>query len=543
MNKTLILCCLINYLLVFATSAQVGIGTNTPDASAQLDIRANDRGILIPRMTADQRDKIESPAKGLMIYNTDDNTFWYFDGNRWLSVLNSANIREEISLVGGTSLTPTPQLISLLNGQYRFDSTGIIYDSGGEQYNYSNNENFSFLLDGYLEPRLAGFRIFVEHNILFNDSLIFSHPTTNQIIAIYTGSFTTQYDTLYLNVEGIRVTFKSDSGNNAAGFKITYNKIYNAGAQGLEPYVTGPWYYRPETQAIAGGSNAIPNNLRAMGRNSFSYGLGTDASGHYSTAFGIRNTASGRNSIAAGIDNSVAGTSSAAFGEELNVPGIYSFATGQRNIAAGYYTFSVGFKNTAQADYSSAFGARNIAGNILSTTFGTGNIAKAYLSMTMGANLVTKHSHSLVIGRYNDTTAVENSPNIWNPTDPIFVVGNGLSNNRTNALTLLKNGNLTIAGNLTQNSDARLKRNIQPITGVMDKIRQLTGYHYNWATHYSDNEELNTGLLAHEIEKVMPELVREDGNGIKSVNYNGMIPYLLEAIKTLQTEVEMLKKR
>ena len=239
----------------------------------------------------------------------------------------------------------------------------------------------------------------------------------------------------------------------------------------------------------------------------------------------------------------MAGTSSAAFGEELNVPGIYSFATGQRNIAAGYYTFSVGFKNTAQADYSSAFGARNIAGNILSTTFGTGNIAKAYLSMTMGANLVTKHSHSLVIGRYNDTTAVENSPNIWNPTDPIFVVGNGLSNNRTNALTLLKNGNLTIAGNLTQNSDARLKRNIQPITGVMDKIRQLTGYHYNWATHYSDNEELNTGLLAHEIEKVMPELVREDGNGIKSVNYNGMIPYLLEAIKTLQTEVEMLKKR
>src|SRR5690606_41690197 len=104
-------------------------------------------------MTADQRDKIESPAKGLMIYNTDDNTFWYFVGNRWLSVLNSANIREEISLVGGTSLTPTPQLISLLNGKYRFDSTGIIYDSGGEQYNYSNNENFSFLQIGRVSCR------------------------------------------------------------------------------------------------------------------------------------------------------------------------------------------------------------------------------------------------------------------------------------------------------------------------------------------------------------------------------------------------------
>ena len=48
--------------------AQVGINTNTPDASSALDIESNTGGILIPRLTETQRDAISSPATGLMIY-------------------------------------------------------------------------------------------------------------------------------------------------------------------------------------------------------------------------------------------------------------------------------------------------------------------------------------------------------------------------------------------------------------------------------------------------------------------------------------------
>ena len=58
-------------LITATTSAQVGIGTTTPDASSALDITSTTGGLLVPRMTAAERDAITSAATGLMIYQTD----------------------------------------------------------------------------------------------------------------------------------------------------------------------------------------------------------------------------------------------------------------------------------------------------------------------------------------------------------------------------------------------------------------------------------------------------------------------------------------
>ena len=117
-----------------------------------------------------------------------------------------------------------------------------------------------------------------------------------------------------------------------------------------------------------------------------------------------------------------------------------------------------------------------------------------------------------------------------------------------NILTLKGNGNATLYGTLTQNSDERLKKNIERIENPLDLLQKLSGYHYQWKDEWRD-PATQSGLLAQEVEKVMPDLVKEDDKGIKSVNYSGMIPYLLEAIKTLhattdsiQAENERLKK-
>jgi len=65
-----------------ARAQNVGIGTATPDANAALDIRATDRGLLIPRLTAGQRAAIAAPPQGLMVYQTDlPEGFWYFGGS------------------------------------------------------------------------------------------------------------------------------------------------------------------------------------------------------------------------------------------------------------------------------------------------------------------------------------------------------------------------------------------------------------------------------------------------------------------------------
>ena len=68
-------------------SQAVGIGTNTPHASAQLDVTSTTKGVLFPRMTLAQRNAIVSPTAGLMIYQTDNTPgFYFFDGTLWLGV-------------------------------------------------------------------------------------------------------------------------------------------------------------------------------------------------------------------------------------------------------------------------------------------------------------------------------------------------------------------------------------------------------------------------------------------------------------------------
>ena len=81
----------INFLIVMLFTAlsyaQVGINTNTPDASSALEIESTTGGILIPRMTETQRDAIVSPASGLMIYQTDEvSGFYFYNGTGWTKI-------------------------------------------------------------------------------------------------------------------------------------------------------------------------------------------------------------------------------------------------------------------------------------------------------------------------------------------------------------------------------------------------------------------------------------------------------------------------
>lgn len=73
-------------LLFTAYSQSVGIGTNTPNASAQLEIASTSKGLLIPRMTTVQRNAITSPVAGLMLYDTDLAAFYFYNGSSWNAV-------------------------------------------------------------------------------------------------------------------------------------------------------------------------------------------------------------------------------------------------------------------------------------------------------------------------------------------------------------------------------------------------------------------------------------------------------------------------
>jgi hypothetical protein len=72
----------------FMHSQSVGIGTTTPNARAALDINSTTKGLLIPSMTTSQRLAIASPPNGLMVYDTERNSFYHYTGSTWSAILN-----------------------------------------------------------------------------------------------------------------------------------------------------------------------------------------------------------------------------------------------------------------------------------------------------------------------------------------------------------------------------------------------------------------------------------------------------------------------
>jgi hypothetical protein len=81
----------ISFVFSVSFAQNVGIGTATPNGSAAIDIVDSTKGILIPRMTMTQRNAINNPAEGLMVYQTNGSKgFWYYDGAQWKCVSSTS---------------------------------------------------------------------------------------------------------------------------------------------------------------------------------------------------------------------------------------------------------------------------------------------------------------------------------------------------------------------------------------------------------------------------------------------------------------------
>ena len=94
-------------------------------------------------------------------------------------------------------------------------------------------------------------------------------------------------------------------------------------------------------------------------------------------------------------------------------------------------------------------------------------------------------------------------------------------------------------------SDIRLKKNIQPLVGSLEKVKQLQGVSFDWK---DETKGSSIGFVAQDFEKVIPELIKEtpDINNPeqlnKSINYGNVVGLLVEAIKEQQEQIDELKK-
>ena len=108
----------------------------------------------------------------------------------------------------------------------------------------------------------------------------------------------------------------------------------------------------------------------------------------------------------------------------------------------------------------------------------------------------------------------------------------------------LINGAITATGDITAffSSDERLKDNITPIEGALDKVNQIGGYGFDWNDN-SEHSGHDVGVIAQEIEKVLPEVVVDRDTGYKAVRYDKIVALLIQAVKEQQLQIDELKSK
>ena len=329
---------------------------------------------------------------------------------------------------------------------------------------------------------------------------------------------------LSVNAQDDIIDQPSESGlqvvteNGNRGYRLIYSSYYNHGDIGSNAVDLSYSNSFSSTRGATGSySIAMGYNTTASGTASTASGYSSTASANYSTAMGYFTTASGTESTAMGKGTTAIGTASTAMGSDTNASGKTSTTMGEYTTASGSYSTSMGYFTTASGYFSTAMGRFSTASDYAST----------------------------VIGHYNSSgSSVTNSALSFNTANTAFVVGNGTdSSNRSDAFKVMFNGDATVSNDLTVNgdvtvsSDARLKANIVSLGATLSKLLNIDGKTYT----VKKNGAQKIGVLAQDIQEVFPELVSEDNEGMLSVNYQGFIPVLINALKEQQKEIEYLR--
>ena len=258
---------------------------------------------------------------------------------------------------------------------------------------------------------------------------------------------------------------------------------------------------------------------------------GTTNSGSNASAIGLASKALGNRAFASGRDAEANGEYSQALGYKVKANGVASVAlnnlseaTGQNSLATGFWSKAIGLNSTALGFYTKAAGD-------YSTAMGNRLLANDYSSFVIGYNNL---SGSTVTG----------SATAANSANTLFVIGNGTQSwIKSDAFKVMANGDttvsndLTIGGDVVVSSDLRLKANIVSLGSTLAKLLLIDGKRYTM----KKNGKQKIGVLAQDIQKVFPELVTTDDKDMLAVNYQGLVPVLINAIKEQDDKISRLE--
>lgn len=258
-----------------------------------------------------------------------------------------------------------------------------------------------------------------------------------------------------------------------------------------------------------------------------------------SNTTGYQNTASGTGALEAnttGYRNNASGRSA-----------LYSNTTGYRNNASGAYALksnTMGYNNTASGAYA-----------LYANTTGDDNTAIGYYA----GQLNTTGNGNILIGANVDapTNSTSDHLNIGNTIYGNLssgTIGIGQPNPNDGKLEV-KGGSVCVDTNsddsatscISNESDIRLKKNIRAIENPFEILNGINGVYFDWRWDEFDTVKRykvrphDVGVIAQDVEKVLPEAMDEEIDGYKSVSYHRLTPVLIEAAKELKAENDNLK--
>jgi Head domain of trimeric autotransporter adhesin len=308
--------------------------------------------------------------------------------------------------------------------------------------NFTNADGFSSLSTGYNNKAKSNYS-FVAGK--YNDT-----TATNRLFEIGNGTADNARN------NAITVLTNGNTGiatiNPLAKLHVENNSVLFTGPSVVIPPGNTPvsgtgsrmMWYADKFAFRVGYVGSVNWDKDSIGYYSFASGLDSKALGLASTAMGGGAQAIGDFSFATG--SSIASKIHAfASGEGSLADGDYSIAMGEFNNALGTNSIAMGVNSIASGYRSIAIGNDAIASGDLSHAFGSNTEARAPASMAIGESTYAKAIGSFSAGEFNDSTDAP-SLSVTAPTDRIFQLGNGTAdNNRSNAITVLRNNNTGIA--------------------------------------------------------------------------------------------------
>ncbi|MFZ1289046.1 MAG: tail fiber domain-containing protein [Melioribacteraceae bacterium] len=473
--------------------------------------------------------------------------FYNFKDSGGYSILKITDEGTTGSITLPTNSTPTIKTDKLYN------QSGILK---------FNNYILGPELDDLSDAKFDGVSLFIGYDAGYQDDGG-NDNTSVGLVSLFTNTFGERNSaigayTLFQNVWG--------DNNTAIGYRSLENNKYGlentaTGTLSLTSNMTeeiGSLTFSGDCNTAIGyfslGANTLGDSNTAISSSSLlnnTTGHGNTAVGfnsQYNNSIGESNTSLGERSLYSNLDggsNSALGfqtlynNSSTNTGAGYKV--LYSNTSGEQNFSAGYAS---NFSNTTgnynvgvgqEVNYYNQTGSNN---TIIGTQAGKGNSAhnkngNVFIGYRTGYN--ETNNNRLFIN--NDSSS---SPLIWGNfnTNRVVIKGNGNDNDSNR--TFFVNGSSGGTGAWFNDSDVRLKTQIETISSALEKVKLIRGVNFEWKDTVNHDKGRQIGFIAQEVNEIIPEIVDDSGNHF-SMQYETITAILVEAIKEQQNLLNSIK--